>query len=163
SLVQRIDQLKRAVPGGLMSVEALHFPLARECNPTVQGSDPSGVRCAIAKAQVCLEQAPDYWEVRSRIFAAQQSLRSVDRVLDLASSGSVDRATLQACMADPKTQEILNADAELGIANGLRGTPLVVVNGRRATANETFLYVLALAGGDPDSPAFHSLPQARVP
>lgn len=163
TLVQRLDQLKTAVPGGLMSVEARHFPLARECNPTVQGSDPSGVRCAIARAQVCLEQAPDYWQIRSRIFAGQRSYRTVDQVLNVASSGSVNRQTLEACMSKPETQEAINADARAGMAHGLRGTPLVVVNGRTTSANETFLYVLALAGGDPNSPAFYSLPQARMP
>src|SRR5690606_32174419 len=132
TLVQRLDQLKNAVPGGLMSIEARHFPLARECNPTVQGSDPSGLRCAIARAQVCLEKAPDYWQVRSRIFAGQRSYRSVDQVLNVAASGSVDRQTLEACMNQPATQDAINADAQAGMAHGLRGTPLVVVNGRKA-------------------------------
>lgn len=162
TLVGRIAELKRVLPAGLLSVEARHYPLAAECNSTMQRPDPTGVSCAIAQAQVCLEQAPDYWTLREQLFSYQRQLRTVDNVLTVAANGSVDRATLEACLRSPETQAKLDADIKSALAYNLTGTPLVVLNGRKAPANETLIYVLAMVGGDANSPAFAALPSAGV-
>ena len=41
------------------------------------------------------------------------------------------------------------------------GTPLVLVNGRKATSFPPFLYAMVLTGGRTDHPAFATLPAAN--
>ena len=89
SLVGSMERLREAVPPGSVSVEARHFPLDSECNRLARHSDGRGLRCLGAKAQICLEQAPDYWELRGKMFAAQEDLTR-ETLLGIASSGTVN-------------------------------------------------------------------------
>lgn len=162
TLVARLAELKRVLPAGLLSIEARNYPLSSDCNPKMQRPEPLGVSCAVAKATVCLEQAPDYWSLREQIFSYQRQLGTASHVVDIASNGSVDRATLEACMQSPETQAKINADVEAATAYNLTGTPLVVLNGRKVPANEMLIYVLAMVGGDANSPAFQALPSAGL-
>jgi protein-disulfide isomerase len=158
SLVQALALMKKRLPEGKMSLEARHFPLDSACNPSMppRASD-GGTRCTAAKAQICLEQAPDYWTLREKIFEAQSSL-TVEKVLSIASSGSVSRARLEQCVMDSETTRKLHEDMEYAKQHDLHGTPLVVINGRTATALPSFIYALILAGGNGNDPAFRVLP-----
>ncbi len=158
-----MKELKRVAPEGSLSIEARNFPLDSECNPNVQMSDKLGIRCTAAKATICLEQSKDYWTLRDRIFENQQSL-SKDKILEIASSGSVNRKDLEACIASPETNRKLQEDIEYAMRFNPQGTPLLVVNGRETMAGAAgpLLYALSLTGGNPNSPAFRTLPQARA-
>ena len=161
ALVDVLALMKKRLPEGKLSVEARQFPLDRECNPLLppQATDGTGVRCAAAKAQICLEGAPDYWELREKLFAAQRSLTTRETVMDILGSGSVSRPQLEACLVTPETTRKLQEDITYAQQHNLRGTPLVLINGREASAGvPAFLYALILANGDPDAPAFRVLP-----
>jgi protein-disulfide isomerase len=69
----------------------------------------------------------------------------------------MSRADLEACVASPQTQDKLKQDEAFALQYRPQGTPLVLVNGREATAVPAFLYALALTGGNPDAPAFAHL------
>jgi protein-disulfide isomerase/uncharacterized membrane protein len=157
TLNDTLSELKRVAPHGSFSLEARNFPLDAECNPNVQFSDKSGLRCLAAKAMICLEQASDYWELRTRLFAEQQSLTPA-RVVELASSGSVPRAQLEQCVAKPETQQKLQDDVAYAMKYAPRGTPLVAINGREATPVGAFLLAMTMTGGNPGSAAFSRLP-----
>jgi protein-disulfide isomerase/uncharacterized membrane protein len=152
-----MNELKRVAPEGSFSVEARNFPLDSECNPHVQMSDGLGVRCTAAKAMICLEPTKDYWNVRDALFAAQTSLTK-DRILELASAGSMKRNELEACIASAETATKLQEDISYAMKYNLQGTPLVVVNGREGFPGPSFLYSMALTGADASSPAFNALP-----
>ena len=47
------------------------------------------------------------------------------------------------------------------MAQRIQGTPLVLVNGKKASPNPAFLLALVLAGGDPQHPAFAALPKPK--
>jgi serine/threonine-protein kinase len=162
ALVEALAELKRQVPPGRFSLEARQFPLDSACNPKMppNATDGSGTRCAAAKAQICLEGAEDFWALRERLFANQMGLTPT-RVMEIASSGSVPREKLQACMDSPETAAKLQEDIGYAIQHDLHGTPLVVVNGREAMAFPPFLYALIMSGGDVDAPAFARLPRAQ--
>ncbi|HSP81952.1 MAG TPA: thioredoxin domain-containing protein, partial [Myxococcaceae bacterium] len=151
--------MKKRLPEGKLSLEARQFPLDAACNPAMPpgASDGTGTRCAAAKAQICLEQAPDFWELREKLCASQSTL-TVDKVLAISSSGSVSRSQLEQCMSDPETTRKLVEDVEYAKQHDLHGTPLVVINGREAKAIAPFLYALILADGDASNPAFRVLP-----
>jgi serine/threonine-protein kinase len=45
---------------------------------------------------------------------------------------------------------------------GIKGTPLVLVNGRMVPAFPPFLHAILLAGGDAEHPLFAYLPPAKL-
>ncbi|QSQ23099.1 thioredoxin domain-containing protein [Pyxidicoccus parkwayensis] len=162
ALVEEMAVLKQRVPQGKMSLEARQFPLDGSCNPALprRGPDAPSVRCIAAKAQICLEGAPDYWELREKMFAAQAFL-DTERALEIASSGSVSRMQLDACMSSPATAAKLQEDSAYALKHHISGTPLVVVNGRETLPSAPLLYALVMADGNPSAPAFNVLPPPR--
>jgi serine/threonine-protein kinase len=161
-LVEELAVLKKRVPEGKMSLEARHFPLDGACNPAMprRGPDAPSVRCMAAQAQVCLEGAPDYWALREKLFAAQAML-DTERVMEIASSGSMPLMQLQACMSSAETAAKIREDVTYAMRHHIEGTPLVVVNGRQAMPSAPLLYALVMADGNPSAPAFDVLPPPR--
>ena len=164
ALVEELAVMKKRVPEGALSLEARQFPLDSECNFTMgpRATDGSGTRCVAARGQICLEGAPDYWELREKLFAAQRSLTDRETILGILSSGSVPRDQLEACLSSQDTERKLREDIAYARQHDLHGTPLVVVNGREASAYPAFLYALVLAEGNPDASGFNVLPTPRA-
>ncbi|XXF77067.1 vitamin K epoxide reductase family protein [Myxococcaceae bacterium GXIMD 01537] len=164
ALVEALAVLKQRAPEGALSVEARHYPLDGACNPSMgNGGGPLGslsVRCVAAKVQICLEGAPDYWELRERLFGAQAAL-DTEMALSIGSSGSVPRTAMDACINNPDTTRKLLTDIEYAQKFDIHGTPLVVINGREAPGYLPFLYSLILARGDTSAQAFQVLPAPR--
>ncbi|HLM48890.1 MAG TPA: vitamin K epoxide reductase family protein, partial [Myxococcaceae bacterium] len=111
SLVEVLALMKKRLPEGKLSLEARQFPLDSQCNSSMppRATDGSGTRCVAAKAQICIEDAPDYWELREKLFAAQATLNR-ENVLSILSSGSVARSQLEACVASAETEKKLAED-----------------------------------------------------
>ena len=155
-----LEELQSAVPQGRLAVEARQYPLDGACNPDVpQKGD--GLRCTGSLALICLEQAPDFWSLRDKLFAAQKSLTR-ESLLTLASSGSVSRGQLEACIASPEAAAKLQDDIRYAGLYNPTGTPIVAINGKPAFATPVFLYALTMASGDPTAPVLTSaLPAPR--
>jgi protein-disulfide isomerase/uncharacterized membrane protein len=159
ALSEGLDAVTRAVPAGRIRVEPHQFPLDSECNRTIAHSDGSGVRCAAARALVCMEGTGAYGALSRKLFSEQQGLTRA-RVLELATSvGKLPTAQLESCMASPETQAKIDADIQLALAYGIQGTPLVLVNGREASAAPAVLYVLAMTSGNVADAALQALYQ----
>ena len=159
-LNEALDELQEAVPAGRLAVESRHYPLDGACNPDVtQKGD--GLRCTAALVQICLEKAPDFWALRDKLFAAQKTLNR-DSLLTIASSGSVSRSQLEACVAGPEAAAKLQEDIRYAGLYNPTGTPIVAINGKPAVPLPVFLYALTMASGDPTAPVLTSaLPPAR--
>lgn len=160
-LLDVMKQIEKVVPSDRISIEARNFPLDAACNPALRGSDGTGIRCLGAKAQICLESAPDFWELRDKLFSEQETL-TPERILEIASSGSMKRADLEACLRSPETNQKLSEDIAYAMLFSPQGTPLVLINGREAMAIPSFLLAMALTGANPDSPAFAALPPSHA-
>lgn len=163
-LAATTDELRRLVGDDVFSQESRWFPLDAECNPKLDPkmTDGTGVRCAGARALICLEGEAGYEPARKKLFSAQRDLTSRDMVVRLAAdAASISQKQLEACMADPKTESKLRQDIEYAWSFRLQGTPLVVVNGRKASPIGPFLYALLLAEGDLEHPAWARLPATR--
>jgi len=160
--VAELKELYRLAPKGSFSVEPRQYPLDAECNPTMPATmtDKSGVRCAAAKALICLEGREAFWDAQEKLFAVGPSL-SKEKVLEIAGDAHGDRAALASCVGAEATTKKLLADIEYANAYGLEGTPLVLINGREVPPLGAFLYALVLAGGDPGASAFAKLPAPR--
>jgi serine/threonine-protein kinase len=155
-----LEELQAAVPQGRLAVEPRQYPLDGACNPDVpQKGD--GLRCSGSLALICLEQAPDFWSLRDKLFDAQKTLTR-ESLLTIASSGSVSRGQLEACIASPEAAAKLQDDIRYAELYNPTGTPIVAINGKPAYATPVFLYALTMASGDPTAPVLTSaLPPAR--
>jgi serine/threonine-protein kinase len=154
-LHETLAALEREAPAGSFSVEPRQFPLDGECNPFVRrGNDP--VRCLAARARICVEGRPGATAYAGRLFGKQETLSTAD-VYALAEA-VMPRRELEACVARPETSEKLQSDIELATRYQIDGTPLVLLNGRKATSFPPFLYAMVLTGGRTDHPAFATLP-----
>ena len=157
-LHETLAALEREAPAGSFSVEPRQFPLDGECNPYVRrGQDP--VRCLAARARICVEGRPGAMAYAGRLFGKQETLSTAD-VYALA-EGVMPRRELEACVGRAETSEKLQSDIELAARYQIDGTPLVLVNGRKATSFPPFLYAMVLTGGRTDHPAFATLPAAN--
>jgi protein-disulfide isomerase/uncharacterized membrane protein len=155
-----LEELQAAVPPGRLAVEPRQYPLDGACNPDVpQKGD--GLRCTGSLAMICLEQAPDFWNLRDKLFAAQKTLTR-ESLLQIASSGSVPRGQLEACIGSPEAAAKLQDDIRYAEFYSPTGTPIVAINGKPAYPTPVFLYALTMASGDPTAPVLTSaLPPAR--
>ncbi len=152
--------LKQRLPAGLMAVDARYFPLDGSCNPEIGARGKNPVRCLAAQAQICMEGRPGREAFTSKIYAGQQGLNE-DRLYSLAAP-FMSREELDTCAQSSDTARKLADDIEWATAVGIDGTPLVLVNGKKATSYAPFLYALILTEGDADHPVFANLPPANT-
>jgi serine/threonine-protein kinase len=151
--------IRRTFPSESVALEARQFPLDEACNPHVRMMRGKPVRCTAAKALICAEGEPYFFDFASSLFESQRTLTEA-KVYALAEP-YLAREKLSACIAAPATQAKLADDIEWAIQTGIAGTPHVLVNGRTGSAFAPFLHVIVLAGGDADQPLFSQLPKAR--
>ena len=65
-------------------------------------------------------------------------------------------------MSDSATEAALRDDIAWAMSCDIKGTPLMLVNGRTAPAFPPFLHAILLAGGDAKHPLFAYLPPATL-
>lgn len=149
-------RIRQVAPEGSISFEGRSFPLDAECNPLVTKNWGDGIRCAAARAQVCLEGSEQLWAVREELFARQKDLTKA-LVMEIASK-AMPRAQLETCMASGETEKKLAEDRAYALLYGLQGTPLVILNGRDTLPSEAFILGMAVSKGDAEAPYFKKLP-----
>jgi protein-disulfide isomerase len=91
-----------------------------------------------ALAEVCAnEHSGDlFWKLHDYLFENQRTFTPenvTQKILEQAARVQrIDKARFSGCMADKKTAAKIDRDVAFGTANGVRGTPTIFVNGRRA-------------------------------
>lgn len=160
SLHFALKQIGGIVPEDSFSVDARHFPLDGNCNHELPIRGAETVRCAAARAQICMESSPQASEFSGQVFSKQQGL-TLSKLYDLSRPFSSPSA-LKSCMQSDETRAKLIDDVTYAANFKPKGTPLVLVNGKelRSRALVPTLYALIMAGGSPDHPFFASLPAA---
>jgi serine/threonine-protein kinase len=154
-----LGKLRTMVPPEVMAIEARHFPLDGGCNGAIQAPPQYPVRCLAAKAQICLEGHPQAFEFSGQLF--KNSGRISEALVYELAAPYMAAGALQSCVSSPETAVKLAEDIEWAVAHQLEGTPLVLVNGKKAAGFGPLLYALALAKGNVDHPAFQRLPKAN--
>ena len=150
-----VDQLRKALPDAF-ALEERQFPLDLRCNPNAGSrDDPGEVRCRAALARICMEDSTSASDFTGELYAHQSSL-TAGGVVALGARFQ-PRERLLACMDSRETSAKLADDIDWAMQHDIRGTPLLLVNGRRAAPVPVFLYAIILAGGDPEHPAFTAL------
>lgn len=158
-LNRTLAALRERLPADAFAIEPRWFPLDPACNPALAGESRQPVRCLAAKAAICVENEPDAYRFADDLFENQEDL-SPERVFDLAAPW-MPRDRLQACIDSDETEARLRSDLEWAEAHQIRGTPLVLVNGREALPYPPLLYALVLTRGSATHPAFAGLPPPR--
>ena len=153
ALVATMTQIEKLAPAGALSVEARYYPLDGECNSQITHPVGDGLRCLGAKALICLEGTPDYWSVREKLFEAQPELDK-ERIIRIATSTGMSRGALEACVGSVETKAKLDEDIKYATLFNIKGTPLVLINGKPAPAYGPFLLGMVLGHGNVDSPVF---------
>jgi hypothetical protein len=154
-----VEELQRALPPSAFSLEERHFPLDAACNRAGPPRDPGvSVRCRAALARICMEDTQHAFGYSGDLFRNQEAL-SADLVLSLAARYA-DLDSLDRCMDSEQTQAKLREDIDWALEHRLRGTPLVLINGRRAPTSPGFLYAMILARGRVHHSAFEGLTTA---
>lgn len=157
-----MTEVQRLSPPGSFSEETRYFPLDSECNPNVERSDGSGVSCLAAKILICVKDPVEGHNIRASFFEEQKTLTR-NRIWDIAATNEVKRHDLETCISSPDTAAELKNDIDYALEHNLDGTPMVVVNGRKAPALPLLIYSLILAGGNANNAAFAKLPPPNPP
>ena len=81
-------------------------------------------------AEVAVEaaRAGKLWALHPRVFAAETLTR--DALVRLAAQAGVERAQVEAALADHRNRDMVMADGAAGSALGITGTPTMFVNGQ---------------------------------
>ncbi len=154
-----LERLLRIVPPGSVAVAPRVFPLDGACNPMLPKAG-DGLRCLLARARLCVETHPGAAAFERTLYEeGAEATEGEVRALATALRGD----ELEPCLASDETERKLREDVTLASRHGIRGTPFVVINDRRAPASLTLVYALSLAEGDPHHPAFAALPAPREP
>lgn len=157
-----LEELRAAAPPGSLSIEPRVFPLVEAaCTMPAEKDTVPHIRCLGAKAQICSEDHPLYWDVRKKLFENQQRLsRSSDLVLELTSQVTGrSREALLECINSTETQAKLMKDIEYARRYDLKGTPMVLLNGRMTWPSAGFILGMAVSRGDVNAPWFKKLPE----
>lgn len=158
-----LRELEHRLPPGSFAIESRQFPLDPACNPNLPGPrrpEAESVRCLAAKIRICLEGQPGSREFSERMFADQLSL-DPERLMELARV-HMDAEALRACIGAEETQAKLAEDLRYALRHDIRGTPMVLINGRKGSAFPPFLLAMITAQADPNHPAFRVLPKPKT-
>lgn len=150
-----IEVLSALFPPGAFNVDSRHFPLDGRCNAYLS-PNPGRASCFAAKARICIEDQPDVWQLETEIYRLGQEMDE-EKIYALLEN-TVSRDELASCVASPSTASKLRMDVEHAMHYDPSGTPVVLVDGKLLTQDPMMIYLVILAGGDADHPAFGVLP-----
>ena len=158
-LASNLSEVKKQAPADLFRIESRLFPLDAACNPALppNARHRTDVRCAAAKTLICAQDSPKYEALRMRMFESQAGL-TVDGVASMAQR-MLNRSAgaLSDCVRSPQTAQKLREDIAYATRFNIRGTPMVVLNGRKTLAYGPLILALILAEGDPNHSGFTAL------
>ena len=120
-----MDQLVEAYPNDLQIVYK-HYPLNFHKN-----ARPA------AKASVAAGKQGKFWEMHDKIMAKYNGL-SEPYYIESAGEIGLDVEQFKADMADSSTQAMVDEDMKLAGRSGVRGTPTIFINGKKATGQRSF-------------------------
>jgi protein-disulfide isomerase len=160
---EALHEIEQGSAPGSFSIDLRVFPLDGSCNPDISSEmvDKTGARCAAAKALICLEPTGNMRKAQEAMFREQNALNR-DRVIELAAQAGMPKQQLLACMEAKETTQKLHRDIAFAKQYDIHGTPLVIINGRKAMSMPPFVYAMILAGGDPGANGWSVLPPGQV-
>jgi len=127
---------------GTLRMTFVNYPLDKGCNRAMDRHFHANA-CMLAAASECAH-AQGKWDAMAHHLFEQGPWLDQEGVLGLATTLGLDMAAFTPCVAAPETQARIVADAELGIAAGVKGTPTFLLNGRRVIGGRPPLVLAAM-------------------
>lgn len=78
----------------------------------------------------CLNDQNLFWQFNDKAFANQADTGDLNKMNTLAQSLGANMTKVQSCLDSQKYNYLLDADTQMGAANGVSGTPTFFINGR---------------------------------
>ncbi|HKJ23112.1 MAG TPA: thioredoxin domain-containing protein [Gammaproteobacteria bacterium] len=157
---EALQQIRQVTPPGSWSWEVHYFPLDGECNPFIR-RNAGGTSCLASKMLICLSGSPEVNKIRDDMFEHQRELND-ERLWKMTSRSSQPQTRLKQCVQSKQTEDTLQADIREALRYKIQGTPLVVVNDKKAMGVPAFIYSLIVTMGRADDPAFKVLPTSAA-
>jgi protein-disulfide isomerase/uncharacterized membrane protein len=111
-----------------LSVVFMHYPLGKDCNPTLR-SDLHPLSCGAAYAAEAARRQGKFWEYHDALFASSEEFEG-DVLERLAEEIGLDMTRFREDVADPATKSKVQADVALGKSLKIIGTPSAFLNAR---------------------------------
>lgn len=112
-----------------------HFPVNSECNPsTTMKTNPRACRVAKASEVVAAMAGPEaYWAFHNYVMSHQAELAgamSEQTLAEAIAAAGLDAAEVLAALDEPFAADSITSDAAVAKALGIRGVPMILINGR---------------------------------
>jgi len=121
-----LNQMRKQF-GPRLRVIYKNFPLDSKCNPAVKVSLHPG-SCELAYAAECAYQSGCFESFYDKL--VQVELNSQSSLLQIAMDCGMSPAEFQSCMAGDRPRKAVARDIEDALKLGIKGTPMLLVNGR---------------------------------
>jgi len=105
-----------------------HFPMDPSCNPGVKNRMHAHA-CLAARAAVCAQKQGVFWKFHDLAYKNQHQL-GADYLETYATESGADKAAFEACMSSAEPLAAVRADATVGQALDIHGTPRIYINGK---------------------------------
>ena len=120
------------------------FPLDGDCNDLVPGGD--GISCLLASAVICAETAQQGRDMHDQIFAAFNEFSRTSKksevksnLTQMAEKLGLESSQFEECLAAVETRDQLKAQIKLGDRVGVKGTPTILVNGKKLNQGQRLM------------------------
>ena len=115
-----IDRLLEQFDGEI-SVQFRHFPVITADSPKA------------AEASECAAEQGAFWQYHDYLFEESDQVLNIAALKTYATAVNLDRAVFDSCLDSGKYEDLVALDQMAALTAGARGTPTVLVNGRRVT------------------------------
>lgn len=120
--------IEEYVADGRVRIEYRHFPVFGE--PAVEA----------AAASECAARQGRFWQYHDVLFANEGTAGrdgfGRDRLIEFGAAAGLDDGAFAACLGDPALAGAVAADQERGVAQGVRGTPALFIDGVPVASDE---------------------------
>ena len=116
TMAQLVEQF-----GDDISIEYRHFPVITAQSPKA------------AEASQCAAEQGEFWTYHDYLFENASQGLGISALKGYATAVNLDRAVFDQCLDSSKYQDVVELDQMAALTAGARGTPTVLVNGRRVT------------------------------
>jgi protein-disulfide isomerase len=121
-----LEQVEEAF-GDQVRLVFRHFPLS-QIHPLAMKA---------AQASLCAEDQGMFWEMHDAMFADQRALQ-VDQLKETARDLGMDGGAFDECLDSDRYADEVASDLQAGQAIGVRGTPMIFINGRGLSGAKPF-------------------------
>lgn len=96
-----------------------------------------------AEAALCAHEQERFWAMHDALFEERETL-TIERLKQIAAGLGLDAETFDACLDSGRTAEAVETDVREGRRLGIKGTPVLFVNGRPLSGARSFEELAAI-------------------